>query len=69
MKYKLEVRSNEWAGILRNGWRPAIAGTLNQTGLSDNEASTYPTLADAEADVAIVWEQEPEDVRIVEVDE
>lgn len=42
MAYRVEVRGTF------GGWRPAITGTLNQTGKSDAEASTVETYADAE---------------------
>lgn len=63
----LEVLSREWAGTLHSGWRPAIDGTLNQTALAAREASTYPSVKAARADVAIVQEQEPEAIRIREL--
>jgi hypothetical protein len=43
--YLLQV-TGEWAGEV-GGWRPAIAGTVNQTGLTDEEASTFRTHEEA----------------------
>lgn len=72
MKYRIEINTQEWAGKLsRRPWRPAIAGTLNQTGMTDEEASTYDTLTEAEVDVPVVREQLGDaegEVRIVEVE-
>lgn len=52
----------EWGGSpLGFRWVPAITGTLNQTGLSDDEASTFTTLADAQAAVEAVRSQFPDD--------
>jgi hypothetical protein len=39
--FQIQV-TGEWAGTL-GGWRPAIAGTVNQTGESDAAASTFTT--------------------------
>jgi hypothetical protein len=44
---KLEV-SGEWGGAVGD-WRPAITGTHNQTGRSDEEASSFETHDDAMA--------------------
>lgn len=46
MSYRVEVRGT--FGGATGGWRPAITGTLNQTGKSDAEASTFQTEGDAE---------------------
>lgn len=55
--------SGEWAGT-SGGWRPAIDGTLNQTGEDPAEASTFT--GDVPADVVeMVREQRPEAWRIV----
>lgn len=47
MSFQIQVRG-EWAGAV-GGWRPAVAGTVNQTGLSDEEASTCATHDEAQA--------------------
>lgn len=48
--YRIEVSSTEWAGTLTNGrWVPAVAGIYNHgTDMSDEDASTFPTRAEAE---------------------
>lgn len=43
--FQIQVRG-EWAGTV-GGWRPAVAGTLNQTSMSDESASTFEWLDDA----------------------
>jgi hypothetical protein len=43
--FMLEV-TGEWAGCV-GGWRPAIDGTMNQSGLSALEASTFDTFGEA----------------------
>ena len=47
MSYQIQVRG-EWGGSV-GGWRPAITGTLNQTGQSDDYASTEDTHEAAQA--------------------
>lgn len=32
-----------WGGQVATDWRPAVTGTLNQTGRSDLDASTFET--------------------------
>jgi hypothetical protein len=49
----LQVRG-EWAGDVTPGWRPAVAGTLNQTGQSDEQASTFSSIEEAEATLGVV---------------
>jgi hypothetical protein len=67
--YRLEVQSREWAGILRDGWRPAIAGTLNQTRDDDETASTFSTVAEAMSFLTeAVLPEGPEAVRVVRSD-
>lgn len=67
-RYRIEVLSNEWAGTLRDGWRPAVAGTLNNTSLSDDAASTFDSAAEAANFLArFVVPEEPDQARIVEV--
>lgn len=47
--YRVEVRG-EWAGAADDGrWRPLCSGTLNQTGKSDEEASTFDTREEADS--------------------
>jgi hypothetical protein len=45
--YQVQVRG-EWGGSV-GGWRPAITGTLNQTGRDDAWASTADTHEEAQA--------------------
>ena len=42
MPYQIQVRG-QWAGAIGSRWRPAVAGTMNQTTLSDSEASLFDT--------------------------
>jgi hypothetical protein len=67
--YQVQIRG-DWAGV-RGGWRPAVDGTINQTGMSRDAASTAPTRAEAEALAEAVVEAgaAPADVRVVEVAE
>lgn len=68
MAYQVQVICNEWAGGLQSGWRPAIAGALNQTGLSDEEASTFDTEEEARAVLAdLVIPQNPDEARVVAI--
>lgn len=39
--YRLEV-------LTEAGWRPAVQGTHNQTGMDDRKASTFPSMVEAE---------------------
>lgn len=50
------VETNEygWAGAANTNWRPAVAGTVNQTNLGDDEASRAETLEKAEELVAFL---------------
>ena len=64
MTYIIEVLSTEWAGTLRDGWRPAIAGSLNQTGWSNERASTFARRSDADSFLTMVAEQGPNTIRI-----
>ena len=68
VNYQIQVRGS-WADGDSNEWRPAIAGTLNQTGLSDEEASTFATCREA-SDVLdeLVRPQNPVEMRIVQVE-
>lgn len=67
MAYQIQVRG-EWAGSV-GGWRPAVSGSVNQTGLSDEHASTFASEIEAEAAlVALVREGAHEaELRIVEI--
>lgn len=65
MAYRLEVICKDRGGTLDNGWRPAIAGTLNQTQFSDGAASTYGRKEAALADLGMVREQRPNAIRIL----
>lgn len=67
-RYMIQVLANEWAGTLRDGWRPGVDGTLNNTNMSPEEASTFDTRADAERFLRdFVVPEGPTDSRIVEV--
>jgi hypothetical protein len=63
-RYRLEVRA-----LGGDGWRPAVAGSLNQTRWSDEEASEFetPESALAFAEAFIRPEGEVEAIRIVRV--
>ena len=68
MKKQVQVRG-EFAGSV-GGWRPAITGTLNQTGLDDAEASTcdaheVTTLVE----LVLLEGARPDYVRVVDVEE
>lgn len=60
-RYVIEVKGN-WGGA-SGSWRPAVTGTLNQTGRSDEEASTFDTHEAAKAilDNVILPEAGPSD--------
>lgn len=66
-RYRVEVRGT-FSGSF-GGWRPAITGTLNQTGGSDEEASSTPSADEAAEYAELVIENGAlrEDVRIVEI--
>lgn len=51
--HMIQVRG-EWASDTTPGWRPAVAGPLNQTEKSDEEASTFSSLDAAEAMLGIL---------------
>jgi hypothetical protein len=60
MLYRIEV-TGEWGGTV-GGWRPAITGTLNQTGGDDEWASTCVGRDTARAMFdAVILPQLPED--------
>lgn len=65
MKAIMQVMSSEWGGTLHSGWRPAIAGTLNQTGLSDEASSEFPSLRSAMEFLPMVRAEAPESIRII----
>ena len=48
MGFQVQVKG-EWAGSWFGNWAPAVCGTLNQSSLSDTEASTSETREQAEA--------------------
>jgi hypothetical protein len=64
-RYHVQVRG-DFAGST-GGWRAGVAGTLNQTGLGDDEASTFATHAAAEDALAMVREAGADEARIVEL--
>lgn len=66
-RYRVEVRGTFGGSI--GGWRPAITGTLNQTGRSDEDASSTPSADEAAEYAELVIENGAlrEDVRIVEI--
>lgn len=70
-KYRVEVRGT-WAGESSTVWRPAISGTLNQTGKSDLEASTFPSYEFADLAVMLCQECTQDDsspaFRIIQID-
>lgn len=58
MRYMIQVRG-EWGGATSSAWRPAITGTINQTGRSDIDASTFDKADDAVgAQAAYMWAYE-----------
>ena len=74
--YRIEVHGN-WAGS-SGSWRPAISGTLNQTGEDDESASTFrsheeasvilenvvlPILRHQQEQAGIDWARGDEDTR------
>lgn len=67
MAYQVQVRG-EFGGAT-GGWRPAITGTLNQTGASDEAASTFADEPDADSAASLVLDSigDPESVRVVEI--
>jgi hypothetical protein len=69
IRYRVETRG-DWAGEPAGRWRPAIAGTLNQTGGPDAAASSADTEEEAEAlrALCIAEGASPDDLRIVEIE-
>lgn len=67
MAYMIEVRG-VWAGGTGD-WRPACSGTLNQSGFSDEYASSFDSRAEAEEQAMELRESADGNVefRIVEV--
>lgn len=47
--YDVQVLCRDYAGSIHEGWRPAVDGTLNQTGLPAVEASRCATPEEAES--------------------
>ena len=69
MAWRIEVQCQEWGNTLQDGWRPAIDGSLNQTGMTADEASTFTTRREAERVLdACVLPEGPDAVRIIAVD-
>lgn len=67
--YRIEVKAQTWAGSIRRGWRPAIAGALNSTSHeSDEQASQFDSLDDAREAMEFVVHEEPDEARIVSSD-
>jgi hypothetical protein len=64
-QYQIMVRG-EWAGDITPGWKPGIAGTLNQSTLSDDEASCFETRDEALA-VAQEWIGDAAEWRVVQI--
>lgn len=66
MAFQIQVRG-PWAGIFTSTWRPAIDGTLNQTGLSAEEASTVETHEDARAMLEnVIYPELPENIEVLD---
>lgn len=67
-KYVVQVRGTFGGSI--GGWRPGITGSLNQTGTSDEEASTFDASehADDAFEMIVAEGALAEDVRIIERD-
>jgi hypothetical protein len=67
--YRIEV-TGEFGGAV-GGWRPAVTGALNQTGQSEEAASTFGTAAEAESVmhhvVTILHNDRSAEFRIVEI--
>jgi len=65
--YRVEVRGS-FGGTV-GGWRPAITGTLNQTGRSDEEASRFANSDEADEAVTLCVAEgaRREDLRIVAI--
>jgi len=74
-KFQIQVSAETWAGCASNGrWVPAIDGTVNQTLMPAQEASTFDTREEAEAELAQLakWADEENSeakFRVEEVDE
>ena len=65
--YQLQVRGT-WAGYADAGWRPAVDGTLNQSGMDPEEASTFRSRRAALTfALEFVVPENPAEWRIVEV--
>lgn len=69
-RFMVQVRG-EWAGAAADGrWHPLCSGTLNQTGKSDEWASTFDTREEAESFAAQAIDgatESPIETRVVEV--
>ncbi len=67
--YRLEVQAAEWGGTSVAGWRPAVAGPLNQTRDDDETASTFATIHEAMVFLdQHVMPERPRCVRLVRTD-
>jgi hypothetical protein len=58
-RYQVQV-SGPWAGSV-GGWRPAVDGTMNQSGRPAAEASTFATEDEAEEVMAQCQDEADED--------
>ncbi len=69
MASKFQVQARGEFGGTSGGWRPAITGTLNQTSLSDADASTTESYGEAQELLALVQNEGAavEDTRVHEV--
>lgn len=61
-QFRLECRGGCWGGYIGVGWRPAICGTLNQTGQDDTEASTFSSEEEAWEALDVYSGDTPNDV-------
>ena len=65
-RYQLQTR-DAWAGRPAGTWLPAVAGTVNQTGKPDGEASTFDTEEEAEAAAEALEAEGLESYRVVKL--
>jgi hypothetical protein len=66
--FMAQVNAAEWGGVAYSGWGPAFAGTLNQTGRPDAEASTFGSREAAEVELEALREEfSDHPTRVVEV--
>lgn len=64
-KHMVQVRG-AFGGEVGSAWRPAISGTLNQTGQADAEASTFDSSEEAR-EVGDQFCQDAQEWRVVPV--